>query len=827
VLHEVGLRNTLEPDPDNTGVGSFQGLAAFFLDSQRALVSDSWKQGESMLCFAAAIPSRIPSRSISHARFAGCRGALVMGLLLSCVAFLPGAFAQSATPAQAPATPPAEATRASQQLPRVTTTVVVHAEVKNDYQTFDLSFGDLGIGAEVQFVPLSITAATRGLMDDQGARVLSDVVKNDASIGEDYAPVGYYGDFSIRGFPIDLGSGIQINGMTVAGEQDVPLENKSRVEFVKGIAGVESGVASAGGVINYVTNDRYPGHRALDVATDHRGTSYGALSVGHPFGESCHSDLVATMAGEDIHTYVESANGWRGMGSADARWCISNSTNLSTDFEYQHKVQRSEAGYQLLGGTALPAQAYPSVMLGDQAWSKPNTFDVFNTGARLAHTSKPGNWIERVAGSYSHSLIDDNVIWPYGPALDANGNSLCPNSPSYFFCPDGSYEIYDYRSPGELRINALGEATVAGSFKTGAVEHVLVAGGTLFHRKVDLSPSIVYVPLGVENVNQPNIAYAPESPYQEAGPVTLADFNRQTAAVLQDRASLPGGVTLQAGGRFVEVSDFNYAKPRSPWLPQYAVLYTPQKLAGPSRPLTLYGNYGVLLSLGPQAPWWVDNASLFLDPFLTRQAEVGVKYDRYGQGLLMTGALFRMRQPFFYPRTIQSADGFCTGTVNAGDLCFESMGHETHDGIELNAQGKVSSWMQVSASATAMRGISSETGTPAFDNKRVLNVPHLHATIFADIAPRFAHGLHLMPGWSYTGRKEATRDDQVSVPGANIFNLGARYTPGGEQGRVTLRLYADNITDKRYWKDTGASYGDTFIHLGAPTTVRLSAHYTF
>ena len=35
VLHEVGLRNTLEPDPDNTGVGSFRSRAAFFLDSQR------------------------------------------------------------------------------------------------------------------------------------------------------------------------------------------------------------------------------------------------------------------------------------------------------------------------------------------------------------------------------------------------------------------------------------------------------------------------------------------------------------------------------------------------------------------------------------------------------------------------------------------------------------------------------------------------------------------------------------------------------------------------------------------------------------------------
>ena len=133
----------------------------------------------------------------------------------------------------------------------------------------------------------------------------------------------------------------------------------------------------------------------------------------------------------------------------------------------------------------------------------------------------------------------------------------------------------------------------------------------------------------------------------------------------------------------------------------------------------------------------------------------------------------------------------------------------------------------MTASAAAIRALSDNTGTPAYEHKQVINVPRLHTAFFADLALPHAYGLHLMPGWSYTGRKEATRDDLVSVPGYNLFNLGARYTPGGEQGHVTLRLYADNITDKRYWKDTGASYGDTFIHLGAPTTVRLSAHYTF
>ena len=176
-----------------------------------------------------------------------------------------------------------------------------------------------------------------------------------------------------------------------------------------------------------------------------------------------------------------------------------------------------------------------------------------------------------------------------------------------------------------------------------------------------------------------------------------------------------------------------------------------------------------------------------------------------------------MRAPFFYPKAIDAQ----------GDQSFVSEGSETHDGIEVNAEGKATNWLRLTASTSAIRALSDETGTPAFDNKQVLNVPHLRTALFADLALPHAHGLHLMPGWSYTGRKEATRDDQVSVSGYNLFNLGARYTPGGEQGHVTLRLYADNITDKRYWKDTGANYGDTFIHLGAPTTVRLSAHYTF
>jgi iron complex outermembrane receptor protein len=796
-----------------------------------------------MLELEAAVTASIPSQSIASADSA--RDELrALALMFACLLGTSlGAFSQSATPTNT--TPQAGAKPATQQMQPVTTTVIVHGEVKDDYLPDTVEVGTLD-GATLKETPLSATIVTRDLLTDQGARVLSDVVKNDASIGEDYAPVGYYGDFEIRGFPIDLATGLQINGMTIAGEQDVPLENKERVEFLKGIAGVESGVASGGGLINYVTK-RPAALEAVDLATDQRGTAYGAADLGWLFGSRKQVGARMNAAGENIESYVNDANGWRAVGAGAADWKMSPKAILKGDFEYQHKVERSVCGYQLLGGTTVPDLnlVHPSTMLGEQPWALPNTFDTINTGARLDDDLTPA-WRAFAAVSYSHSLINDNVIYAYGCSYEALCTGSGGTAPSYFFAPDGGYDIYDYRDPGELRIDAQAEALVTGHIKTGSISQDVTGGGELFLRSVQqpgappanaastVQDGAVYTYVGSENIYQPIAPFSIESPLQSAGPRALWEDNHQSAVIVQDRIHLPGRIQLLAGGRFDSLRDNNYSlsatSPGTPpiitdkhiWLPQYAITFNPVSS------LTLYGNYGVLLSLGPQGPWWVDNANQFLAPFMTRQAEVGAKYQP-GQRILLTTALFHMRAPFFYPKVIQAPDNFCTADefYGPGDLCFESEGRETHDGIEVNAEGKAASWLRLTASAAAIRALSDDTGTPSFDNKQVLNVPHLRTSTFADIALPHAHGLHLMPGWSYTGRKEATRDDVVAVPGYNLFNLGARYTPGGEQGRVTLRLYADNITDKRYWKDTGASYGDTFIHLGAPTTVRLSAHYTF
>ena len=146
------------------------------------------------------------------------------------------------------------------------------------------------------------------------------------------------------------------------------------------------------------------------------------------------------------------------------------------------------------------------------------------------------------------------------------------------------------------------------------------------------------------------------------------------------------------------------------WLPQFAVTYSPVEN------LTIYSNYGVMFSLGPEAPFWTDNGSQFLAPFFTRQAELGAKYEP-GQRILLTAALFHMRAPFFYPKMISGPDSFCPSGA-AGDLCFEQEGRETHNGIELNAEGKAANWLRLNGSATAMNAISTDTATVSFDNNK-------------------------------------------------------------------------------------------------------------
>ena len=755
----------------------------------------------------------IAAQSPTFATFASfrvlrARPISVLLMFISLIALCP-ALSQDTQPSsasQAPTTP-------TQKLPPVNTTIVVRGQVDENYEKPTATLGGFE-EIPLKDTPRSALVVTRSVLDDQQARVLSDVTRNDASVGEDYAPVGYYQDFQIRGFPVDLATGMKINGLTIAGEQLIPLENKESVEFLKGLPAVEAGVSSPGGLINFTTK-RSADVRTVTVATDQRGSAFGHVDLGSAFGARKQFGLRTNFGGESIRSYVNDADGWRSFGTLAADWRLAPTTFLHGDFEYQHQVQRSVAGYQLLGGSIVPSDIHPSSMLGQQPWAKPNTFDAFNTSLRLDHGFSK-DWSGYITVGKSRSLIDDNVAYPYGCYYEDVCNTGSAPNP-WFFSPSGDYDVYDYRSPGELWIDDQFQAILTARIKSGPIRHNLITGTTLLRRSVAL-PSAVFDYVGTDNIFQPLQQFAP-SP-SSPGPVTLQENSHQYGVILQDRVELPGRISLTAGGQLDTLRDHNFSQidpltgeqflkktDRTVWLPQYSISYRPADR------ITLYGTYSKALSLGPQAPFWTLNGSVFLDPYFTRQAEIGAKY-QVNRKLLLTAAAFRMRTPFFYPKP-----------TDAG-LEFLSEGHENHKGVEFSAQGTTSRWLLLTFSAAAISATSEDTGTPSFDNKQILNQPRLRSTLSADILVPGVRGLAILPGWSHTGRKSASRDDSVSVGGYDLFSAGLRYTPRGES-RVTFRLYADNITNKRYWKDTGASLGDTFLHVGAPTTVRLSTQLSF
>src|SRR5580658_6644388 len=127
-----------------------------------------------------------PRRLANSGSIGGAIVLFVCALSFAWFAASPAARAQNSVPQ--PQTPPVAQTNAqdaAQKPAPVTTTVVVHGEVEDNYLPDSVTVGTLGT-TPLKDAPLSATVITRDLFNDQVSRLLSDVVKNDASVDDDY-----------------------------------------------------------------------------------------------------------------------------------------------------------------------------------------------------------------------------------------------------------------------------------------------------------------------------------------------------------------------------------------------------------------------------------------------------------------------------------------------------------------------------------------------------------------------------------------------------------------------------------------------------------------
>jgi iron complex outermembrane receptor protein len=681
--------------------------------------------------------------------------------------------------------------------------VIPDVVIKGDRATNNdrASIGGFGEASLID-TPVSITVIDQQKLRDFSIRNATEAMAFDASVSDAYNAVGYAENFSIRGFNLDNTSSYRKDGLAIPGDTQIPLENKERIEVLKGLAGLQAGVAAPGGIINFVTkrptnNDL----RSATVEVRERGTVYGAVDLGGRF-EDRRFGYRINAAAEKLRSYVKGADGERQFVSGAFDWQISPDALLQIDADYQHKSQLTAPGYQLIRGVALPQNVSQTLLLNDQPWARPVDTRSTNLGARFTYRISDAVNAE-VALNKHWFKRDDYTAFPYGCSNEGEG---------YYpgFCSNGDYDVYDYQSAGETKTPLGAEARLHARFATGAVTHELTSGFSLFTRK-DKAGDYVYDYAGYSNIYQPLVTPpAPGNP--STGPAFLRRRENERAVYVQDIAALTARTKLFTGLRYVSLKRDEFVDASLPYahsddhyvLPTLALQYsvTPE--------WNVYASATHGLEHGGVAPIETGNQGMALAPSRSKQFELGAK-GSIGRDTTVAASVFQISRSHEF--------------TNAANL-YVRAGDEQHRGFEMNIEGRATRDLRYGASLLALKTEQSGTGVADFDGKRVTDVPDFKSSAWLDYSVPQVAGLKLNALWRYSGSKSFDAANTVNVPSYHLFDAGAAWTTRVAGKNTTVRLQVVNVFDKFYWRDVTPALGG-YLLTGTPRTARLSAQVDF
>nr|WP_277603423.1 TonB-dependent siderophore receptor [Acinetobacter dispersus] len=651
-------------------------------------------------------------------------------------------------------------------------------------------------------IPASISTVTAARIADQHAKTLTDIIKNDAAAGDGYAPIGYYPNIVMRGFALNLGSSYLLNGNLLRGEQNVALENKEQVEILKGISAIQSGMSTPGGVVNYISK-RPKDIRSLTLEVDSHGGNRVATDLGGLFGEDQQYGYRINLANEEIHPYVEHADGKRLFGSLALDWKISDRSKLEFDLESQRQRQRSVPGYQLLDGKTVPTGVDWNRLLGYQSWSKPVTNESLNAGLKYTYQIN-NNWATNLSASQSRVVVDDYSSFAWGCYTD-----VCQTKGSTFD-ENGNYDIYDYINPDDSYLTNQFKAGLNGTFNTGAWQHKLILELSHSYKRHAQYDAIFRDPELTGNIYNDPEAYTPSE--KALGNHYTSLKSQQTALNLLDQIDFNNNWSVLAGGKLLHLNEDAYDAEGNKirdtnfnrFLPQFAVMYQPWQRTH------VYASYAKGLSDGGQAPWYANNAFATLAPKHSTQYELGVK--QQWQDLLFTAALFNLKQDNQYTDTASN---------------YVAEGKQHNLGLEFGAQGRLSQNLDITSTLALTRSRLKDIQSAEYQGHQTQNIPAVRFASYLSYQLPQVEGLRLLAGMQYSSSKYAEKTGTVKVSGYTVFNAGTAYNFRAYGYDNNLRLNVDNLFNKKYWRDAGSFFGDDYIFLGAPRTAQLSWSVNF
>ncbi|RZL88116.1 MAG: TonB-dependent siderophore receptor, partial [Variovorax sp.] len=323
------------------------------------------------------------------------------------------ASAASAQTAPAPATATATAGDAT------LSTVTVDARAAAP-QADVSGFGDLPL----REVPLSATVIDSATLRATGARRLADLTQFDASVTDAYNSAGYWDYLTVRGFVLDNRFNYRREGLPISAETSIALDNKERVEILRGTSGIQAGTSAPGGLVNYVV--KRPTERDLrEVRAEvtGRGGVLGAVDLGGRFGIERQFGYRLNAAVENLKPRTFDLDGQRHLFSLAADWRVTRDSLFEAEVEYSKKTQPSQNGFSLLGNT-LPAPVDPRLNLNNQRWSQPSVFEGL-TGTLRFTQAIDANWRWSAQLGQQRLKSDDRLAYAFGCGAEGNFDRYC------------------------------------------------------------------------------------------------------------------------------------------------------------------------------------------------------------------------------------------------------------------------------------------------------------------------------------------------------------------------------------------------------------------
>ncbi|WP_192561118.1 TonB-dependent receptor [Pseudomonas gozinkensis] len=641
--------------------------------------------------------------------------------------------------------------------------------------------------------PFSITTYTSEAVKNQQARTLGDLIASDPSVRATNPAGGRYEQFTIRGFSL-FNSDVAYNGLYgVLPTYTIDMEMADRVDILKGPSQLINGISprgSVGGGINVVPK------RATDKPITSMTANYasnnqvgGAVDVGRRFGEDNQFGLRFNGVKQSGDTEWDHQSVDRDMAvlGLDFR---GERLRLSTDIGRTERDTDAPQERVQVGANARVPSASEVRHNYAQPWSKARTKDTFGTV------------------NAEFDVNDSTMLYGGVGARKSNHDFLRHAVSVTNNAGDFSVQPRDFTRDENVRTATAG---VRNWFHTGPVSHEINLAASYFYMDFEnggaryaAAPSNLYNPVETRTPVRPTRQDAEVYTENRFSGVALAD----TLGFFDDRLLL----TLGARWQRVKVDDWSDNVKGDTAYDEEKVSPSGGLLFKATDRLSLYANYMEGLSQGKIAPSTSVNEDEIFPPFISRQVEVGAKYDAGSFGL--TAAVFRIKQPAY--------------ETNAVTRVFGPNGKRQNDGVELSVFGEPLKGFRLLGGVMYIDSELTHTTNGTFDGNRAPATPKYNVNLGAEWDVPNVQGLTLTGRGIYSGSQYLDQSNDKEIDAWERFDVGARYAFKVDEKTITLRANVENVADKRYWSSAGASDdSEPGLTLATPRTYLLSATVDF